>query len=199
MPSILLAQDKGFSTLNNTTTLQNALAKKASKTNTIKSDFIQIKNMKMLQNKVISKGLFYYSQPDKIRIEYTSPFQYLLVMNGNNISIKDDGKVNKINMRNSNAMRAINQVMLDCMKGTVFKNNDFLMKAFVSNTKYLLTLSPLDSEMKKMFSDIQVYMNKDDLLVSELIMNQRNGDNTTMKFNSVQTNVTLSDTLFFIR
>jgi outer membrane lipoprotein-sorting protein len=198
LPQALRAQEKGFSALENTLGLKKELAANAEKVQTIASDFIQEKNMKMLQNKVISRGKFYFKQAGKIRIEYTSPFEYILVMNGGNITIKDDGKVNKINTRNSSTMQSVNQVMLDWMSGTVFENKDFSVRAYISADQYLMVLTPLDAAMKKMFSGIKIYMEKDRLTVSRLVMVQSNGDNTTMKFNHTKINSSLPDALFFI-
>ena len=199
LPVIVMGQEKGFSMINNTQNLQAFLAKNAAQTNSISSDFLQEKQMKMLEGKVLSKGKFYYKKEDKIRIEYLNPYQYLLVMNGGNISVKDDGKTNKINARNSKTMQSVNQVMIDCMKGTVFNNKDFSVKAYESNQQYLLVLAPVDAGMKKMFSDIKVYMNKQNATVSELVMKENSGDFTSMKFSNIKTNAQISDKLFYIR
>jgi outer membrane lipoprotein-sorting protein len=154
LPAMALAGPAGFAPLNNTQALQKALSKNAEQTRSISSDFIQTKNMKMLQDKVVSKGKFYFKQADKIRIEYNSPFSYLLIMNGGNITVKDGNKTNKINTRSSKIMQSINRVMLDCMRGTVFHNPGFSVSAFESAREYLLVLQPKDAAMKKMFSGI---------------------------------------------
>ena len=197
-PVVLCAQEKGFSVLKSPQKLESALAQNAAKTQTIVSDFIQEKNMKMLENKVLSHGKFYFKQPDKIRIEYTSPFTYLLIMTGGNIIIKDGGKINKVNTRNSRTMQSVNQALMDCMRGTVFNNKDFTVNALEAASQYLLSLKPLDAAMKKMFSGILVYIQKSNLQVAKLVMTQNNGDTTVMKFSHTKINSNLPDALFFI-
>lgn len=199
LPLFAMAQEKGFSLINNTQTLQATLSKNAAQTNSISSDFLQEKQMKMLDGKVLSKGKFYYKKEDKVRIDYQHPYQYLLIMNGGNISVKDDGKTNKINARSSKTMQSVNHLMIDCMKGTVFNNKDFSVKAYESNQQYLLVLAPVDAAMKKMFSDIKVYMNKQNGTVSLLVMKENSGDFTLMKFSNIKTNASISDQLFYIR
>lgn len=194
----VFAAPAGFSILSNTGNLQQTLSQNASKIQAISSDFVQTKNMKMLQDKVISNGKFYFKHADKIRIEYISPFSYLLIMNGGNITVKDGGKVNRINMQNSKTMQAVNRVMLDCMRGTVFNNQDFSVNAFESSKEYLLVLHPKDIAMKKMFSGIEVFILKNDLNVSKLIMTEHNGDSTEMKFVNTKMNTPLADALFFV-
>jgi outer membrane lipoprotein-sorting protein len=198
--SFALAQaPKGFTVMTNSAPLQTVLATTAKKTQTIASDFTQVKHMKMMNDKVNSKGKFYFKKEDKIRIEYTSPFQYLLVMNGGQIMVKDENKTNKINTRNSKTMQSVNRVMMDCMRGTVFGNKDFLVKSFESKTLYLLQLSPVNSSMKGLFASIEVYIDKADNSVSKLVMNENGGDYTDMNFSNKKINTTLADALFSTR
>ena len=193
------AQKAGFSAMANTGTLQQALAKNAQATQSISSDFNQVKNMKMLNDKVSSKGKFYYKQSDKVRIEYTSPFNYLLVMNSGMIAVKENGKVSKINTRNSLTMQSVNKIMMDCMRGTVFNNKDFSVKAYASSAQYLLTLTPVSSAVKGLFKNIDVYINKSDNQVAKLIMTENGGDNTEMTFTNRKLNSNLADALFSVR
>ncbi|MNS47859.1 lipoprotein chaperone [compost metagenome] len=188
-----------FSPVANPASVQQVLAGNAAKTQTISSDFTQIKNMKMLNDKVSSKGKFYFKQQDKVRIEYTQPFQYLLVMSGGMITVKENGKVSKINTRNSLTMQSVNRVMMDCMRGTVFSNKDFSVKALASASQYLLKLSPVNASMKSLFKQIDVYINKADNNVSKLVMTENNGDYTEMVFSNKKLNTALSDALFSVR
>ncbi|RQO31604.1 outer membrane lipoprotein carrier protein LolA [Taibaiella sp. KBW10] len=188
-----------FTALSNTAAVQQTLAATATKTQTISSDFTQVKNMKMLNDKVSSKGKFYFKQNDKVRIEYTQPFQYLLVMSGGMIMVKENGKVSKINTRNSLTMQSVNRVMMDCMRGTVFNNKDFSVKALASSTQYLLKLSPVNTAMKGLFKNIDVYLNKADNNVSKLVMTENNGDYTEMIFSNKKINTALADALFSVR
>ncbi|WP_190277235.1 outer membrane lipoprotein carrier protein LolA [Taibaiella lutea] len=190
---------KGFSDVVNTMSLQSSLANSAKSTQTISSDFSQVKHMKMMNDKVNSKGKFYFKREDKIRIEYTSPFQYLLVMSGGQIMVRDENKTNKINTRNSKTMQSVNKVMMDCMRGTVFGNKDFAVKAFESKTQYMMQLTPANSSMKNLFARIDVYIEKADNSVSKLVMNENGGDYTEMVFTNKKINTTLPYALFSIR
>jgi outer membrane lipoprotein-sorting protein len=190
---------KGFVDVSNTTSLQSSLAATAKNTQTIASDFSQMKHMKMMNDKVSSKGKFYFKKEDKIRIEYTSPFQYLLVMSGGQIMVRDENKTNKINTRNSKTMQSVNKVMMDCMRGTVFTNKDFAVKAYDNKAQYLMQMTPINSSMKSLFARIDVYIEKSDNSVSKLVMNESGGDYTEMIFTNKKINTALADALFSIR
>ncbi|WP_162902820.1 outer membrane lipoprotein carrier protein LolA [Taibaiella koreensis] len=202
LSTLLYAQAQtpaGFKVLSNTAALQTSLAATARSTQTIASDFNQVKHMKMMNDKVSSKGKFYFKKEDKIRIEYVSPFQYLLVMNGGQIMVRDEQKSNKINTRNSKTMQSVNKVMMDCMRGTVFGNKDFDVKAFDSKGQYLLQLIPVNSAMKGLFARIEVYLDKADNSVGKLVMSEQGGDYTEMSFSNKKINTSLSDALFSVR
>jgi len=190
---------KGFTLISNTAQLQADLQKSAAKTQSLKSDFTQIKHMKMLDDKVRSKGTFHFKQTDKVRIEYSHPFSYLVVMNGSQLMIKEGGKISKINTSNSKTMQSVNKIMIDCMRGTVFQNKDFNIKAFYSNSQYLLQLSPVNSAMSGLFTTINIYLSKQDNSVDKLELKEKNGDYTEMIFMNKTHNLSLKDALFSVR
>ncbi len=196
---IAFCQYKGFTAVANKSEVQTALSRNALNTQSIASDFTQIKHMKMLQENVTSKGKFYFRKEDKIRIEYTAPFTYLLIMNGGQVLVKDGDKTNKINTRNSKTMQSINKVMLDCMRGTVFNNKDFQVTAFVNNTQYLLEMVPVQASMKGLFSKINVLVDKISYNVVQLTMHENGGDYTDMNFTNTKKNIPLSDAHFSVR
>lgn len=187
---------QAFKPMSNTTDLAEKLKSNARTVKSISSDFLQEKNMKMLQDKVNSEGKFYFLQPDKIRIEYTSPFQYLLIMAGGNVVIKDGKKTTRMNIRNNKAMQSVNQVLMDCMRGSVFSNPDFNSKSWTSATQYRINLIPKSADLKQYLTDIDIYINKSDFNVTKLIMNEPNGDHTDMMFSHTKNNISLSDALF---
>lgn len=142
------AQPKGFTAVKNVVAFEQSLTKANAAVQTISSDFSQVKNMALLADKIKSKGKFYFKKNDKVRIEYTSPFSYLLVMNGNQVMVKDEQKTNKVNTRNSKMMQSVNRVMMDCMRGTVLGNTDFRTTVYENGQSYLLSMAPGHGDRK---------------------------------------------------
>lgn len=190
------AQPKGFTAVSNVATLRQNLVKNNNATQTISADFNQVKNMKMLKEKIASHGKFYYKNNNRIRIEYNSPFKYLLIMNGSSIIVKDENKTSNINTRGSKSLQSANRIMMDCMTGSVFNNKDFSVKSYESSSQYLLQLTPVASSMKSLFSRIDIYLEKSDYSVSKLVLNESGGDYTEMSFINRKKNVALNDALF---
>lgn len=193
------AQPKGFSAVKNLSGFQQSLSKSSAAVQTIQSDFSQVKNLSLLADKIKSKGKFYFKKEDKVRIEYTTPFTYLLVMNAGQILVKDEQKTNKVNTKNSKTMQSVNRIMVDCMRGTVLSNPDFKTTVYENGQSYLLSMAPATEGMKKMFKQIDVYMNKGSYDVHRLSMVEQGGDYTDMDFTNAKHNLPLNDALFKVK
>lgn len=195
----LSAQPTGFKALANLPAFQQRLSASTATLQNLQSEFTQVKHMSMLADKIKSRGIFYYKKDDKVRIEYTSPFTYLLVMNAGQMLVKDEQKSTRINTRSSKVMQSVNRIMIDCMRGTVFQNPDFRVSAFEHAEGYLLSLRPATASVKGMFSQIDVQLDKKSLDVERLSMTEPGGDFTQMDFRNTQRNINLSDALFKVR
>ncbi|OJW77355.1 MAG: hypothetical protein BGO69_18410 [Bacteroidetes bacterium 46-16] len=196
---VVYAQPKGYQAVKNVSSFQSSLSQANNAKQTIASDFAQVKHLSLLADKIKSKGKFYFKKQDKVRIEYTSPYSYLLVMNGGQLMVKDEQKSNKINTRNSKTMQSVNRIMIDCMSGTVLQNPDFKVASFENGQSYLLSLEPVTDAMKKMFKQIDVYMDKKNFDVSRLTMTENGGDYTDMDFSNTQHNIALNESLFKVK
>lgn len=193
------SQPAGFKKLDDLNTFKTAQAKSNSSVNNISADFKQVKNMSLLAEKISSKGKFYFMKEDKVRIEYTEPYKYLVVMNGTRMLVKDEQKTNKINAGNSKMMQSVNRIMVDCMRGTVLSNPDFKVTVYHNGKQYLLSMVPVTADMKKLFEQIDVYLDKNTQDVARLVMKEKGGDNTTMDFFNTKHNTALNETLFKVK
>lgn len=193
------AQPAGFKKLEDVSSFKTSLAKANANLHDISSDFKQVKNLSLLAEKIQSKGKFYFMKEDKVRIQYTEPYTYLMVMNGTRMLVKDEQKTNKINTGNSKMMQSVNRVMVDCMRGTVMSNPDFKVSAFHNGKQYLLSMIPTSAEMKKMFEQIDVYMSKTGFDVERLVLTEKGGDYTSMDFYNTKHNSSLNEILFKVK
>lgn len=194
-----VAQPEGFSKLQDLSSFKAAMLASNAKLQNISSDFKQVKNLSLLAEKIQSKGKFYFMKDDKVRIEYTAPYSYLMVMNGTRMLVKDEQQTNKINTANSKMMQSVNRVMVDCMSGSVMSNPDFKVTPYQNSTQYLLSMKPVNSEMKKMFDQIDVYLSKNNLDVEKLVMTETGGDYTSMNFYNTKHNTSINEALFKVK
>nr|AUN35649.1 outer membrane lipoprotein carrier protein LolA [uncultured bacterium] len=193
------AQYTGYTLMTDLTKFKTEFASAAQKTSSIKSDFVQEKNLAMLSEKIVSKGKFWFKKENQVRMEYTSPFEYLMVINKDKVFIKDGQKQNTINTKSNKLFQQINKITVDCVQGNVLNNPDFKIRIFESKGMYLIEMSPVPKNLKEFFKTINVIVDKKDYAVANIEMNENSGDNTVIHFTNKEMNTNIPDALFVIK
>lgn len=194
--NIAQAQYKGFTPVADNQAFSTSFTQKASLVNTIRCDFTQEKNLSLLAEKIISKGKFWFRKETLVRMEYQHPFQYLMIINGRNIYIKDGQKENKVSVRSNKLFQKINKLTIDCVQGTVFTNPDFSVKAFENKTQYLVEMTPVTKDMLEFFTTIVVIIDRKDYSVASINMMEKGGDYTLISFSNKEINQPIADAVF---
>jgi outer membrane lipoprotein-sorting protein len=200
LPVILLqAQHAGYKPVADMAAFKTQFAAAAQQTQSVKADFVQEKNLSMLSEKISSKGKFWFKKDNLVRMEYNQPFQYLVIINKNNVLVKDGQKENKISTKSNKLFQQINRMMVDCVQGTALNNPDFTVAAFENAGAWLVELTPVVKGMKDYFKNINIVLSKKDYSVNKLEMYEQSGDNTIISFTNKELNATFADTLFAIK
>ncbi len=194
--SLQMQAQTGFKPVTDLAPLKQQFAKAAQNTQSIQCDFVQEKNLSMLSDKITSKGKFWFKKDNKVRMEYSQPSYYLLVINGKEIKIKDAQKENKVSGKANKLFDQINKITVDCVRGTVLDNADFTTKAFENPQFYKLEMVPANKALKEYFSKITLLVDKQDYSVSKITMDEQSGDDTTISFMHKQLNANIPDALF---
>jgi outer membrane lipoprotein-sorting protein len=195
----LFAQPSGYTVIADNAAFRRDFAAAAKNMQSIQSNFEQDKNLAMLSEKISSAGRFWFKKDNLVRMEYTTPFKYLMIINKNNVYIKDDQRETTISARSNKMFQQINRIIVDCVQGTALDNKDFTVKTLVGKDGYLIYLSPVAKGMKDLFSNINVIIDKKDFSIIRMEMVEAGGDNTIIRFTNKQLNVPVSDALFSIK
>ena len=193
------AQYAGYTPVADLAKFKTAFAATALKITSIKSDFTQDKNLSMLSEKITSKGNFWFKKDSRVRMEYTQPFKYLMILNKDKAYVKDGAKESKVSTKSNKIFQQINNIMIDCMQGTTLDNTDFKTLVFENKTNALVELTPVAKGMKEMFKSINVIVDKKDFSVVSIQMQELSGDNTIIRFTNKELNAAIPDTLFDIK
>ena len=193
------AQYPGYSAVADLAKFKTDFAAATLKTNSIKSDFVQEKNLAMLSEKITSKGKFWFKKESQVRMEYSQPYQYLMILNKDKVYVKDGQKENKVSTKSNKLFQQINKIMIDCMQGTALNNPDFKTRVFENKNNSLVELTPLTKGMKELFKTINVIVDKKDFSVLSIEMQELSGDNTVIYFTNKELNVSIPDALFIIK
>lgn len=196
LPAVTHAQYKGFTPVSDNASFSNSFTRESAKMNSLSCDFTQEKNLSLLAEKIVSKGKFWFRKEAQVRMEYQHPFQYLMIINGKQIYIKDGQKENRVSVKSNKLFQKINQLTVDCIQGTVFSNRDFSIRAFENKTEYLVEMTPVTKDMASFFSTIIVTISRADFTVNSINMMEKGGDNTLISFHNKTTNKVIPDALF---
>jgi outer membrane lipoprotein-sorting protein len=187
-----------FTLVKDDAAIKKKFAEVSQATTSIKSDFTQEKNLSMLSEKLISKGLFYFKQKNMVRLEYTTPFHYLLIMNNGKATIKDEAKTTQMDMHKTKIFQQVNNIIIDCVHGTALTNPNFQVTVYESPAQLKLDMVPLGKGLKDFFSNIVIFVDKHDYTVQKMQMNEPSGDNTIITFTHKEINGKISDDLFAV-
>ncbi len=183
----------------NTSGFKSQFTASSAKTNSIASDFTQVKTLALLSEKLTSKGKFYFKKDNQVRMEYTSPYQYLMVINGSKIMVKDGSKTNTMSAKSNKTFQRVNQLMMDCMNGNIFNNKDFSVRVFEDADTYLAEMTPASAQMRGMFSKVNVIMKKNSFVVQQVQMFEPSGDYNSINYSNQKLNTNLPDALFAVK
>ncbi|HMU10404.1 MAG TPA: outer membrane lipoprotein carrier protein LolA [Ferruginibacter sp.] len=192
------AQYPGYGPVADLAKFKTEFSAATQKTASVKSDFIQEKNLAMLSEKIISKGNFWFKKDSRVRMEYNQPFRYLMILNKDKVYVKDGQKESKVSTRSNKLFQQINKIMIDCMQGTMLSNADFTTRVFENKNSALVELSPVTKGLKELFRSINVIVDKKDFSVASIEMKELSGDNTIIRFTNKEPNANINDSLFTI-
>jgi len=117
--SIASTHAQGMKKMAQKTEFESRLAKEAQTVESIESDFTQVKYLDVFDEKVTSKGKFYYQKTHKICMEYFRPMDYLIVINGSKLKIVSDGKKSIMNLSSNKMMAQMQDMLTACRRRPV--------------------------------------------------------------------------------
>lgn len=167
--------------------------------NSIDADFIQEKNLSVLSEKIISKGHLMFKKENLLRWEYFTPSKYLIVINKEKVFIKDEKKTSKYDMNSNKVFKEINDIMISCVQGTIFKSSKFKTSYFENEKYYKLEMIPNTKNMKDSFKKINLYFDKTITSVSKIEMIETSEDFTLIEFLNKKLNAPISESSFIIK
>lgn len=189
-------QPAGFRNLQDEPFFRKKFSETAASINTIKADFIQVKSLVVLDEKITSKGKFWFKKQNRVRMEYTSPYKYLMIINQDKMTIRDETKTSTLSSKSNKLLEYVNKIIIDCVQGTAIDSKDFQVKVFENNKQYLLEMKPGKKELQDFFSNISLYIDRSDYSVQQMELVEISGDNTMFTFLNKKFNDNIEEAFF---
>jgi outer membrane lipoprotein-sorting protein len=191
-------QYTGYSLMNHPETFKKSFAEATVAVESIQSDFKQEKTLSLLSENINATGKFWYQKNDKLRMEYRQPYNYLMILNGGKIFIKEGQKENKISANSNKVFQQVNRILIDCVAGRMLENPDFQSRIFESSGFFLVELKPEVKNLKELYKNINIVIDKKDYTAAAIEMFELSGDKTIIRFQNKELNAHIPDTVFNI-
>lgn len=176
------------------------ISRAAAAMKTMQADFVQTKHLRMLGEKMVSRGRMCYQQSDKLRWEYTKPYAYTFILNGNSVMMSKGGRRDVVDVNRNKVFREIARMMMSSVVGTCLTDSrNFKVSMTVDKHTYTATLLPQKKDVKAMFTRIVLVFNRRTSVVSKVTMYEKNGDRTEITLDNVRTGAAVSPTEFTIK
>lgn len=162
-------------------------------------NFVQTKFLSLLSDKMVSEGKMYFSQPDKLRWEYTSPYSYMFIFNGTKVYVGGKARKDIIDTNNNKIFKEVARIMMSTVTGKALSNSaDFSIDIDTSDSLWVVTLTPKKRDLKQLFTKIMLSFTKSDTMISEINLYEKNGDRTNIKIKDITSNGNINEALFAI-
>jgi outer membrane lipoprotein carrier protein len=164
---------------------------------TMQCDFTQTKRMKMLSKDMQSKGVMYFKRPDKLRWQYTSPYDYTFIMNGDKVQIKSMKSTKNIDVQQNKMFRQITNIILSSITGGTLRTSaDFTVELWQQDKSYFVKLYPKKKELKQLYQYLEIWFDPALTKVSTVKMMEKTGDMTIVNLLNTKYGVTINEKMF---
>ncbi|MFA5850690.1 MAG: outer membrane lipoprotein carrier protein LolA [Bacteroidales bacterium] len=178
---------------------EQALKNKGETTFSLESQFVQEKNLEMLNRKMISKGIFRYMKEDKIAFLYETPLKYHMIINGSKLKIVNNGKAQTIELKNNPMMKEMKGLIEASFLGRLSgMDSSYKISYFQNENKIFVFVVPSNKSVSEMIKKISVTFEKVTLDILQLQLDEGAKSSTIYYFTQPKFNTIKSDETFRI-
>ena len=173
--------------------------KTASAMTGMQCEFTQTKSMKLLSKEMQSKGIMYFKRPNKLRWQYTSPYDYTFILNGDKVQIKSSKSTKNIDVQGNKMFLQITNIILNSVTGGSLKSSsDFNVEVYKKDNSYFAKLFPKKKEFKQLYQVIEIYFDPALTMVNSVRMVEKTGDETRVNLINTKLNVAVDEKMFAV-
>ena len=173
------------------------IAQATAQTKSLTCDFVQKRSSRLMSDPVISTGRMAYERRERLRWEYTTPRELVFIMNSGKAYIKKDGRKTLLDAARSKAFRKISTLIMSCVTGQgLTDSKTFHTTVKQESGKYILTMTPRQKDLQRMYSSITLHYNPKLQAVDQVEMQEKNGDMTQIEMTKIMANAKLSPDTF---
>ncbi|MEI6563661.1 MAG: outer membrane lipoprotein carrier protein LolA [bacterium] len=179
--------------------LQNSLA---GATN-VQSEFVQMKQLALLQQTVVIKGRLAVQQPDRLSWQVLDPIHYNLVIDGSTLKQWDEesGKVQSMSLAGNPVFKVVVTQLRAWFSGQFdLLTKDFTVETDAASLVPRLIFIPREGSFAcKMISRVVLTFREDKRYIQDMIIEERSGDRTSMTFTNTLLNAVVDPVVWEVK
>ena len=169
--------------------IMEMLTRQAASMQCMNCRFTQQKTMAMLAEPTVSEGLMNYNSPDKMRWEYTSPYSFALLVDGEKITKIIDGNEEVLDAKSGRMYQGIVSIIMSSATGQKLFDKSMFDVAITDDGEFWKAeMKPKKHNMKRMFSMLTFNFAKSTNIINKVEMDEASGDVTTIQFYDMKIN-----------
>ena len=173
------------------------LTQVASMMQSMQCRFVQEKTSSMLAEPSVAEGTMHYAAPDRMRWEYTAPYAFALVVNGERLVKVTDGKAEVLEGNAGRMYQGMVNLIIGSASGKkLFDTTVFDIVFYDDNGFWRADMTPKRRDMKRMFSQLVFRFDKKTNGISRVEFVSANGDVTSIRFEEIKVNEAIGDKVF---
>lgn len=173
------------------------LTEAAASMRTLQCRFVQEKTSSMLAEPTVAEGTMHYASPDRMRWEYTNPYAFALVVNGERIVKVTEGKAEILDTKSSRMYKGIVDIIMGSASGKkLFDTSVFDVVLYDEDACWRAEMTPKRRDMKRMFSQLVFRFDKKTKSISRVEFKEAGGDVTSIRFEDIKLNVAIGEDCF---
>jgi len=173
------------------------LTQVASMMQSMQCRFVQEKTSSMLAEPSVAEGTMHYAAPDRMRWEYTAPYAFALVVNGERLVKVTDGKAEVLEGNAGRMYQGMVNLIIGSASGKkLFDTTVFDIVFYDDNGFWRADMTPKRRDMKRMFSQLVFRFDKKTNGISRVEFVSANGDITSIRFEEIKVNEAIEDKVF---
>ena len=173
------------------------LTQVASTMQSMQCRFVQEKTSSMLAEPSVAEGTMHYAAPDRMRWEYTAPYAFALVVNGERLVKVTDGKAEVLEGNAGRMYQGMVNLIIGSASGKkLFDTTVFDIVFYDDNGFWRADMTPKRRDMKRMFSQLVFRFDKKTNGISRVEFVSANGDVTSIRFEEIKVNEAIEDKVF---
>lgn len=182
--------------------LLRTIGKKVSNFKSLKTDFVQEKNLAMFRKKIVLRGRIYMQKPNKLAWHVDKPVKYSAVITDKSIRQwdEDTNQVQEISLsKNPVFKNVVNQlsVWFSGEYGALMDDNSI---SVLQKHPLVIEFVPNEKNMaRKMIKSITITFRDDEKYLKKINIHEMSGDTTTLDFSNTLLDAPLESSFFEIK